>query len=191
MTEAYEHHCDDPKSHFLQSGEGKGARVLIVGESLAPDGWRKSGRAFYDAKRDKLIPTGQNLNALLQGFGLSVDGHGESCRCGFTDLVKCYVPGNKALLYECGHRCWPIFERQLKSYDFKLLILLGVDTLKIFNREAGTELRVHELQTVKVFGSEYSVLPIYHPSRPYLNKRNLITFNALRGELDALLEGAA
>jgi uracil-DNA glycosylase family 4 len=190
LTTGHEHYCDDPEGFptgkFLQPGTGVGARILMVGESLAPDGWRKSNRAFYKVNGE-ITQSGKNLNKLLSDFGLSVDGSGDTERCGFTDLVKCYVGDSKRLKHECGHRCWPIFERQLRSYDFKLLMILGVDTLMMFNREAGTKLRSHELTTVEVFGSEYRVLPIYHPSRPYLNNKNLATLNKLCTELEALL----
>lgn len=198
MTTDHEHHCDDPESFpvckFLQLGTGAGARVLIVGESLAPEGWRKSGKAFYKKDTDpeeKILPTGRNLNALLSDFGLSVDGSRAKDKCGFTDLVKCYVGEEKRLLAECGRRCWPIFEQQLGKHDFKLLILLGVDTLKIFNKQARTELRPHELAAIEVFGSEYRVLSIYHPSRPYLNSKNFATFDKLRADLEALLTETA
>jgi hypothetical protein len=46
----HEHNCEDPENFlagkFLQHGSGLGADVLVAGESLAPGGWRKSGRAF-------------------------------------------------------------------------------------------------------------------------------------------------
>jgi uracil-DNA glycosylase len=109
--------------------------------------------------------------------------------CGFTEIVKCFVGKDRKMLRKCGHRCWSIFERQLRSYDFKLLILLGVQTLNIFNREAGTQLPIGELTTVKVSGAEYYVLPIYHPSpiNPNNHPNNRAIFNDFRGKLNVLL----
>jgi hypothetical protein len=95
MLENHEHHCDDPEGFplngFLQRPcTEKGAKVLIVGEALAPNGWRKSGQACYDVN-GKRLKTGENLNTLLRNFDLNVES------CGFTDLAKCYV-GNDARL---------------------------------------------------------------------------------------------
>ncbi len=186
MTTIHEHYCDDPASFpidkFLQPGTGVGTSILVVGESPARDGWRESGRAFYRVN-GKMIPSGRNLNALLQDFGLSIE------MCGFTELVKCYVGKDRSLLRACGHRCWPIFERQLEDHPFEFLILLGVKTLEIFNKEAGTELRVGELRTVEVSNSRYNVLPIYHPSpiNPNNYPNNRAIFDKLSGELDPLL----
>ncbi|MDQ3236302.1 MAG: uracil-DNA glycosylase family protein [Actinomycetota bacterium] len=190
LTTGHEHYCDDPENFpidkFLQLGTGAGARVLVVGESPARDGWRESGRAFYNVE-GKPIRSHKNLNELLTNIGLTVE------ECGFTELVKCYVGKDRRLLRECGHRCWPVFKRQLEKRNFRFLLLLGAKTLEIFNREADTELRVGELTTVEVSDSRYSVLPIYHPSpiNPNNHPNNCAIFNELSGELDALLSRIA
>ena len=83
-----EHYCEFPNEFpehkFHQKGIGKGKYVLLVGESPAPNGWRKSGKACYSPE-GKLLPTGKRLNELLTEFGLSVE------ICGFTELSKCFV----------------------------------------------------------------------------------------------------
>ena len=80
-----EHNCDsDLKvSDFFQLGSGRGSRVLILGESLAENGWRKSGKAFYTPD-GRLLPTGKRLNMLLEKLGLSLE------QCCFTELAKCF-----------------------------------------------------------------------------------------------------
>jgi uracil-DNA glycosylase family 4 len=194
LTTIHEHYCDDPANFptdkFLQLGTGMGASVLIVGEAPARDGWRESGRAFYKVNGE-MIPSGKNLNALLRDFDLSIEA------CGFTELVKCYVGKDRSLLRACGHKCWPIFKRQLQSHEFKLLILLGKETLTIFNREAETKLSVGKLETAKVLGSVHSVFPIYHPSGAHpiyyqgryrqIKELNQAFFDSARDELDSLL----
>lgn len=157
----HEHNCDEPDgfptSRFLQVGSGLGTSVLVVGESLAPNGWRKSGRAFYTLD-GKLLPSGRNLNELLGEFGLSIE------MCGFTDLVKCYVGSSERLLRECGRKCWPIFERQVVEMQFTLIILLGAKTLSILNDAVQTSFTIGELATFSIGGQDRYLLPLYHTS---------------------------
>jgi uracil-DNA glycosylase family 4 len=157
----FEHYCSNtasfPISKFFQNGKGPGAKILIVGESPAPNGWRKSGRAFYTTE-GKLLPSGRNLNKLLRKHYLSVE------QCAFTEIVKCYIGKNRSLLYSCGEKCWPIFERQLASQDFKLLITLGVTTLAIINKRLTTNIQIGIVTPVQINDKHYFLLPIYHPS---------------------------
>lgn len=159
-----EHYCDDPDgfpiNKFLQLGEGIGRDVLVVGEAPARDGWRISGKAFYNLE-GKLIPTGKYLNELLDEFGLRIE------TCSFTDLVKCYVGQDRRLLKECGRKCWPIFVKQVRGMEFKLIIILGANTLEVWNDAAQTELRIGELSTCNLGGVDCYVLPIYHTSPQY------------------------
>ena len=68
------HYCDTisdfPSDKFLQLGSGAGTKILILGESPAPNSWRLSGRAFYTVE-GKLLPTGRNMNELLTNYGLA------------------------------------------------------------------------------------------------------------------------
>ncbi len=184
----HEHHCTDPSSFptdkFLQVGTGKGARVLLVGESLAPNGWRNSGRAFYSSTGD-LIASGKNLNALLQEFGLTVE------TCGFTDLIKCYVGDDKRLKLRCGQRCWPIFKRQLESQDFRLIITLGAVTLEVLNRALKTTCPMGQVSTAHIDNKHYLLFPIYHTSRPYLLNDNKTFLSRLRAHsgVQGILKG--
>src|SRR3990170_4127964 len=99
MTSVEEHHCQNhssfPLDKFHQIGFGKGKQILIVGESPAENGWRKSGKAFYNPE-GKILPTGKRLNQLLVKFGLSVE------QCGFTELAKCFVGKNRKILDKCS-----------------------------------------------------------------------------------------
>ncbi|KKR56141.1 MAG: hypothetical protein UT93_C0004G0019 [Candidatus Woesebacteria bacterium GW2011_GWF1_40_24] len=182
MTTSEEHYCQNslslPLDKFHQIGTGKGKDVLIVGESPAENGWRKSGKAFYNPE-GKILPTGKRLNLLLSPFNLSVE------TCGFTELAKCFVGKNRKALERCSLGCWPVFLKQLESIDYKLIIILGVKTLEIFNKLNKTELKTGTLSKTKVNGKDYAILGIYHPSpiNPQGQKRNKIIFESLKEPL--------
>ena len=182
-----EHYCNDignfPLGKFLQVGTDKGSKILIVGESPAPNGWRKSGKAFYTVE-GKLLPTGKNLNLLLRDSGLSVE------TCGFTELVKCFVGKDRHLLKTCGEKCWSIFTSQLKVHNFTFLILLGVKTTELFNLYAKTNLIIGSLGKIKIEDHTYTVLPLYHPSpiSPIGYKNNVKIFEANREEIKKLIK---
>lgn len=181
-----EHFCENPQDFpidkFLQKGISKGKKVLIIGESPAPNGWRKSGKAFYTLE-GKLLPTGKNLNILLNKYGLSVE------KCGFTELVKCYVGKDRKLLSSCAKKCWEILTRQLSNIEPKFLIILGVKTLELFNKLSKLDLRIGEIQIAKIDTKPYTILGIYHPSpiSPIGHKRNIEIFSNLDKELTRIL----
>ncbi len=181
-----EHYCENvnrfPLEKFLQRGVGKGKTILIVGEAPAPNGWRKSGRAFYSTD-GKLLPTGRNLNKLLLDYNLSAE------VCGFTELVKCYIGKDRKLLDDCGRKCWPIFKRQLKSSNYSLIILLGVKTLEIFNKNSNNKIRIGELVQIEINNKSYMLLPIFHPSpiAPFNHKKNQEIFSQLKVKLHKLI----
>lgn len=187
MNSDEEHYCQDPNSFpiykFHQKGVGKGRLIMIVGESPAKNGWRKSGKAFYRPDGG-ILPSGTKLNELLSGFDLSVK------KCGFTELVKCYVGKNKNKLRICGKDCWPIFLKQLNSVEYKMIIILGVGTLKIFNDLSGLQLEIGNLSKAKLGNKEYVFFPIYHPSPINANnhKKNLQIFDMRKIELESLLQ---
>lgn len=177
-----EHHCQNIDTYdldkFFQRGIEKGSHVLIVGESPAPNGWRISGKACYTTA-GKLLPTGQRLNELLKPFNLSVE------VCGFTELAKCFVGKDRKLLYNCAKTCWPIFIKQLRKNDIKIIIFLGVKTLEIFNKLNQSNLIVGKLATTEIAGRDYSILPIYHPSpiNPTGRAKNLTIFTQNKTKL--------
>jgi len=175
MTSIEEHYCKEPYkfpfNKFYQPGSGNGKHILIVGESPAENGWRKSGKAFYDIE-DKILASGKRLNLLLFEFGLSVE------TCGFTELAKCFVGKNRKALFNCSKGCWSIFLKQLGFEDYELIILLGVQTLTVFNKLSNLNLKIGRLSKAILNDKEYYLLPIYHPSpiNPYGFKRNHLIF---------------
>lgn len=181
-----EHYCESvdtfPLKKFFQLGTKEGKKFLILGEAPAPNGWRKSGKAFYTPD-GKLLPTGKNLNKLLANLNLSVE------ICGFTELVKCYPGKDRRRLEACGIKCWPILLKQLTNDDYSLIIILGIKTLEIFNRLTAGNLKTGELTDVIIENKKYKVLPIYHPSpiAPFNHSKNTVIFNNLQKELEEII----
>lgn len=186
MKSLHEHYCKNvnnfPLEKFFQKGIYPGQKTLLVGESPAGNGWRKSGKACYTPE-GKLLPTGQRLNELFKPFNLSVD------KCGFTELSKCYIGKDRKLLKNCSQKCWPIFLKQLSANNCKFLIILGVHTTNLFNWLSGYELRVGKLTKITLQERNYTVLSIYHPSpiNPYSRQKNKKIFETLQKDIQKLL----
>lgn len=186
MPIEHEHHCQDIENYdldsFFQNGEGVGSKILILGESLAENGWRKSNKACYTPD-GRLLPTGKRLNELLSPFDLSVE------TCAFTEIAKCFIGKDRHLLFQCGKNCWPILIKQIESKNIEFIIPLGLSTLEIFNSLNGSSLKIGELSTTTINSQEYLVLPIYHPSpiNPYGRQKNLDIFSKNEGGIRKIL----
>jgi len=186
MKSLHEHYCKKPDNFplekFFQKGIGRGQKILLVGESPAGNGWRKSGKACYTPE-GKLLPTGHRLNELLKPFNLIVD------KCGFTELSKCYIGKDRKLLKECSRKCWPIFLKQLNTHNCRLLIILGIHTTNLFNWLSGYPLQVGKLTKITLQERNYTALPIYHPSpiNPYSRQKNKRIFEILQKDIEKLL----
>lgn len=154
-----------------------------MGESPAANGWRVSGKAFYTLQ-GKLLPSGRRLNELLFPLGLSVE------TCGFTELAKCFVGKDRKRLANCCRGCWPIFVKQIKLADYKLIIILGVKTLEIFNKINNSDLKTGILSKIEIEDNEYLILPIYHPSpiNPHGQRKNRLIFDNLKEEINKFIE---
>lgn len=171
-----------PLEKFHQLGTGKGKAILIVGESPAPNGWIISGKACYRPD-GKILPTGKRLNELLSPLGTSVE------ESGFTELSKCFV-SNRNELDVCSKKCWPIFLKQIKNFDYKLLVILGVKTSSIFSKLIRKNLVMGEISDIKLESKKYKVLPIFHPSpvNPTGHAKNLKLFDGLYPALRDILK---
>lgn len=170
-----------PFEKFHQLGSGQGGKLLIVGESPAPNGWILSGKACYRPD-GKILPTGKRLNELLEPFDLSVE------TSGFTELSKCFV-SKRTELESCGKKCFPIFLNQLRNKNYKLLIILGVQTTKILQKILNQDLPMGEIVDVQLGNKNYKVLPIFHPSpvNPTGHAKNLVLFKNLHSKIREIL----
>ena len=79
---------------------GKDNRILILGESPAKNGWRISGKAWYEPS-GKITATGKVLKKLLSEIGLVLED------LSFTEAVKC-TPKSPKFLKECEERIWEV-----------------------------------------------------------------------------------
>jgi uracil-DNA glycosylase family 4 len=161
INDAEEHCCGEilPVEKFLQIGKGKGRYILVVAESPAANGWRKSGKAFHTID-DKILPTGKSFLENLR----QIDDSLTLGDISFTEISKCFIAGNRHKLEACAKKTWPHFLTQIKFANPKLIIIMGKKTTDIFNSLSCTDLKVGELSVIVLDGSEYHVLPIYHPS---------------------------
>ncbi len=161
-SSAEEHCCDGQKlaiDKYLQVGEGIGRHLLVVGESPADKGWRKSGRAFFTID-GKVVPTGRNFLTNLKQIDKILDLENIS----FTEISKCFIGSNRKKLQACALKTWPHFIEQLNYIKPKLIMLLGKETTAIFNNLANLSLDIGRIQKVNLFEKTYSILPLYHPS---------------------------
>ncbi len=180
------HVCEEienfPLEKFHQLGTERGEKLLIVGESPAPNGWILSGKACYRPD-GKILPTGKRMNELLDPLGLSVE------MCGFTELSKCFV-SKRTELESCGKKCFPIFLNQIKNQNYRLLVILGVQTTKILQKIINQELPIGEISDVQLGEKCYKVLPIFHPSpvNPTGHAKNLVLFKSLYSQIQEILK---
>ena len=132
---------------------GKDNRILILGESPAKNGWRVSGRAWYEPS-GKITATGKILKKLLSEIGLVLED------LSFTEAVKC-TPKSPKFLKECGKNCYPFLKRQMEILRPEIIVPLGVRATELvlpkFNKFSDVVGKVHKTE----FGI---VIPIYHPS---------------------------
>ena len=181
-----EHFCANienfPLDRFFQSGIGYGKNVLIIGESPAENGWRKSGKAFYSPE-GKLLATGKRLNELLAIFDLDVS------NCGFTELSKCFVGTNRKILGNCCKKCWPICEKQITKEDSRLIITRGVIPAQIMGEILNSKIIMGELTKLFIAGITRTLLPLYHPSpaNPNGREKNRMIVEKYRDELKSLI----
>jgi uracil-DNA glycosylase len=77
--------------------------------------------------------------------------------------------------WDCGYRCWSIFEKQLKANDFGIILTLGVRTLALLNKKLHSSFQVGTISKAEIDGRQYHLVSIYHPSpaNPHNHQRNL------------------
>ena len=137
---------------------GKNTDIIILGEAPANNGWRKSGKAWFDVN-GKMLQSGKILDRLLNIIDVSLED------TTFVEAIKCF-PMNRKYLKECNLNCRDYLFKQLELLNPKLIISLGdsatkmiIDTkYKKFGDIAGV------VRDININGKDIKVLPIYHPS---------------------------
>ena len=166
------HNCDNlankPASFFFQEGIGRGKDILILGESLARNGWVQSGKAFYTPE-GKLVPTGRKLNEELAIIGLKLE------ECAFTEIAKCFIGKNRKVLASCGMKSKDHLLLQLRTCKPKIVMSLGVVTKDALQQVFGVEFEMGTPKQIEADGGSFTLLPLYHPSpaSPYGHGKNM------------------
>lgn len=170
--------CDEMVEKFPNSKTvsiGKNNNLVILGEAPANNGWRKSGKAFYDVN-NKLLPSGVVMQKLLDILDMKLED------IYFLEAIKCY-PKDRKYLNKCSSNCRKYLIEQLKIIKPKLILALGDSATK-------TILDIKYKKFYDVVGKEYSVeemkiIPIYHPSpiSPKSYTGNIDIFNNIKKEL--------
>lgn len=151
---------------------GKDNDIVLVGESPANNGWRKSHKLWIDLN-GKVLPSGLVLQKLFDIIDRNI------FETTFLESVKCY-PLERKNLKTCSSNCKNIMLEQLKILNPKLIITLGeFPTRNLldfkFNKFADVVGKIYEV-------NDYKILPIYHPSpiSPKSYTGNIPIFEKLR-----------
>ena len=92
--------CNDMVEKFPNSTtvfKGRRKEIVILGEALANNGWRKSGVAWYDVNH-KLLPSGVVLQKLIDIINLKIED------TYFLEAIK-YYPKDRKYLKKCNNNC--------------------------------------------------------------------------------------
>lgn len=151
---------------------GKDNDIVLVGETPANNGWRKSHKLWIDLN-GKVLPSGLVLQKLFDIIDRNI------FETTFLESVKCY-PLERKNLKTCSSNCKNIMLEQLKILNPKLIITLGeFPTRNLldfkFNKFADVVGKIYEV-------NDYKLLPIYHPSpiSPKSYTGNIPIFEKLR-----------
>lgn len=182
------HNCKEidskPTSFFFQEGSSSvGKKILILGESLAKNGWVESGKAFYTTE-GKIVPTGKRLNEELVLLNITLE------ECAFTEIAKCYIGKNRKQLSVCGNLCAKHFLAQLNQFKPTIILSLGVITKGVLEEIFKMNLPMGKITKVAQVNDSYLILPIYHPSpaNPFGHGKNIKIISDLKSELGKLLK---
>ena len=138
---------------------GKNKDIVLLGESPACNGWRKSGIAWYDVNH-KLIPSGVVLQKLLSEISLSIE---DVC---FLEAIKCYLKDKKHLS-SCGRNCREYLFKQLEIIQPLFVLSMGDTATKMILNTPYHRFRDVVGQEFVV--EDYTVIPIYQYNYSYNN----------------------
>ena len=149
--------CGDLVEKFPNSKTvsiGKNNDIVILGEAPANNGWRKSGKAWYDVN-NKLLPSGVVMQKLLDKLDIKLED------TYFLEAIKCY-PKDRKYLSKCSGNCKNFLIKQLQTINPKVVLALGDAATK-------TILDIKYKKFSEVVGKQYKlddmiIIPIYHPS---------------------------
>jgi len=171
--------CDGFVQKFISSTSvsyGKNTDIIILGEAPANNGWRKSGRAWFDVN-GKMLQSGKILDKLLNIINISLKD------TTFVEAIKCF-PVNRKYLKKCNSNCKRYLFNQLELLKPKIVIALGDSATRMITETKYKKFSdvVGEVMNINVNGKDIKVLPIYHPSpiSPIGYTGNVPIFNNIR-----------
>ncbi len=146
--------------------------IVIVGESPANNGWRKSGKAWY-SENGKLIPSGVILQNLLSIVDLKLED------IYFLEAIKCYIK-NRKYIDTCSGNCRQFLLNQLEIINPEIVLSLGDTATKAILDIKYSKFRDVVGKSFNING--YKVIPIYHPSpaSPMSYKGNIPIFEDIK-----------
>lgn len=167
--------CNDMIEKFPNSKTvsiGNSSDIVILGEAPANNGWRKSGRAWYDVN-NKLLPSGVVLEKLLKEINLKIED------TYFLEAIKCF-PKDRKYLNKCSLNCKRYLLKQLDIIKPKVVLTLGDAATKSILDIKYNKFSEVVGNTYDVNG--YKVIPIYHPSpiSPMSYKGNIDIFKNIK-----------
>lgn len=155
---------------------GKNKDILILGEAPANNGWRKSGKVWYDVDGN-LLPSGKVMQKLLNEIDCDL------LDITFLEAIKCY-PKDRKYLKMCKQNCMDILNRQIEILKPKIILTLGdMATKAILNiKYSKFSDVVGNCYEKEVNNTLIKIIPIYHPSpiSPMSYKGNLPIFRKLK-----------
>lgn len=154
---------------------GSNCDLLFVGEAPAKNGWRVTGRAWYNPS-GKLVPSGKVFAKLLEIIGIT-----EVSDITFLEAVKCY-PLKGKVKSEHIKNCQPLLREQIYLLDPLVIIPMGVKATKALLNFTDFSDVVGKFSSIRIKDNDYNVFPMYHPSpiSPKSLKDNIVVFENLK-----------
>ena len=154
---------------------GSNCDLLFVGEAPAKNGWRVTGRAWYNPSGN-LVPSGKVFAKLLEIIDIS-----EVSDITFLEAVQCY-PLEGKVRSEHIKNCQPLLREQIYLLDPLVIIPMGVKATKALLNFTNFSDVVGKFSSVRIKGNDYNVFPMYHPSpiSPKSLKDNIVVFENLK-----------
>lgn len=155
---------------------GCNKNIIILGEAPANNGWRKSGKVWYDINGN-LLPSGKVMQKLLDEIGCNL------LDITFLEAVKCY-PKNRKYLNKCKRNCVEILSQQLEILCPKIILTLGDTATKAILDVKYSKFSevVGNIYEKEINGMIVKIIPIYHPSpiSPMSYKGNIPIFKKIK-----------
>ena len=110
--------CRGRKNIVNASGDFTNCKIMFIGEAPGANE-DKTGLPFV-GKAGKLLDTMINYYGMYRDKGIVI-----------TNVIKCRPPGNRTPMLNEINNCLPYLEDEIKTYNPKVIVLLGTTAMKI------------------------------------------------------------